>query len=89
MSDTAFVVRLPGRHMFLRWDDKGFDGMGFVERESGGGFERITRTPGPALGRIETYPTREAAEAVLARCLADGRMCGLVERCVVEEAGHE
>ena len=87
-ASTVYVVRVPGRRLFLRWEEER-SGMCLVERADGtGGCEEVTIPEGPAFGRLITY-TRADAEALLERAKASGQLADLVGRCVIEPHAPE
>lgn len=87
----GFVIQLCNRggtwrRAFLRWTEA-FESMGFIEYaegHTGPAYGAVKHPAGPALGgRMVTYPTREDADAMLAKCIATGQLLGLVDACVV------
>lgn len=90
MSDTtecrwaAFYVRPGGRPLYLIWQDA--EALtGFVETSEGGYFGIVETNPGPALtSRVNSFATREEADALLARARASGKMADLIGRCRVD-----
>lgn len=81
---AAFYVRPGGRPLYLVWHDAETL-TGFVETSKGGYYGTLETQPGPALSsRVNSFATREEAEALLVRARVSGKMSGLIGGCRVD-----
>lgn len=81
---AAYYIRPGGRPLYLIWQDAETL-TGFVETSEGGYFGTIETKPGPAFtSRVNSFATREEAQALFDRAKASGKMSGLIGRCRVD-----